>query len=78
MSAVHYCDPIEVWNYGFWAEWRVHNQQIKYLYSRKADTSSEIIDDVKRGVLFSNKRFSSAAWEAIRDEFDITWKHESA
>ncbi len=64
---------VEIWNYGFWNEWRVRNKNTANLYEQKGETSKNIIDEVrKEDALFSNKQFSIEVWNKFCEENNIT------
>lgn len=70
-SIVAYAGPIEVWNYGFWHEWVVRNKRIAHLYDRVEETSPPVVQDVREGKIFSNKRFTIRAWQEFCADFGV-------
>ena len=66
-----YHGKTEVWNYGFWDEWKHHGEDISGLYGDPVDTPKRVRDDVAAGKIFSDASFSMSVWEWAREKFKI-------
>jgi hypothetical protein len=65
VNAAKYAGPVEVWNYGYWTEWRVRAKDIRHLYGRHGETSERVLEDVRRGVLFSERSNTLEVWNEL-------------
>jgi hypothetical protein len=76
-NIAHYGGPLEIWNYGFWEEWRVRNQSTEGLYGRENETSVSVLEEVKRGKIFADSRFTERVWADFCAQRGITKDQQS-
>lgn len=68
---IAYKGPIEVWNYGFWHEWKVRNNRIGHLYGVPMVTSKRVMQDVVKGKMFSDNSFNIKIWQDFCVKFGV-------
>jgi hypothetical protein len=73
-----YRGPMDLWNYGFWDQWLVRAAKIDHLYARDGETAARVLEDVKRGQLFSDASFTRDIWSEFCREVTITQSQERA
>jgi len=61
-AGVDYRGEMKVWSYGFWDDWECNVKDIRSLYQREGETSRRALDDVSKGVVFSNLSFTLDTW----------------
>ncbi len=73
-----YEGSMEVWNYGFWEEWKIRNRNTGHLYGRPHETSDRVLEDIRRtGEIFSKESFSSDIWEEFCETNAVTNQQRS-
>ena len=78
-SAIRYQGPMRVWNYGFWNGWNVKNEAIGHLYDRGLrETSKRVLEEVKKGTMFSNQSFHIKVWKDFCEKSGITKSQQNA
>lgn len=75
---IRYPGPLEIWNYGFWDNWVIRNNDLKKLYqTNRGETSIEVLKDVKQGQTFSDARMTKCIWFNFCDRYGFNREEQS-
>ena len=73
LHGLDYRGKLELWNYGFWDEWKCNAMTLRDLYQSAVETSKRVRDDViDNDAIFSNASFTLDAWNEAREVHKIS------